>query len=226
MSDKVILLHGLFRTYRCMRKLERTFQTEGYQTLNIDYPSTRLSIEELVEFIHPKIQTFIEPQNIQTQKQSNSSTATPTKLHFVGHSLGGLVIRAYIHKYRPENLGRVVQLGSPNRGSEVADFLEKFTFFRWLYGPAGLQLTTDLNRTAHLFGPVDYELGIIAGTWALNPAALLIPSTNDGLVSVESTKLTGMKEHLVLPVEHTFFSEYSTVIQQVAHFLKVGSFQQ
>src|ERR1700758_1518490 len=109
-NDGVVILHGIFRTRRSMAKLTRFLEENGYKTLNLGYPSTRKSIEEIVEHIHPAVQEF--------------SSGIRGKLHFVGYSMGGLVIRRYLYCFRPKNLGRVVMLGAPNHGSEAADFIK------------------------------------------------------------------------------------------------------
>lgn len=210
-GDYVVLLHGIGRTSAAMAKLEKSLTADGYQVLNIDYPSREKSLADLVETIHPQIK--------------NAAADTSRKLHFVGYSMGGLLARAYVKKYPPENVGRIVLLGTPNKGSEVADLLEKTAAFNWFYGPAGKELTTAFNQES-LFGKPDYDVGVIAGTRTVDPVSyFIIPGANDGKVSVESTKIDGMKDHLVLPVTHTFMPQNKTVIAQVKNFIKSGMFR-
>lgn len=146
-QQKVVLLHGIWRTSKSMVLIARHLRKQGYAVLNLTYPSTKLPLEALVEEIHAKIAAFAE----------GATT------HFVGHSMGGLLIRAYLTLHRPPTLGKVVMLGTPNHGSEVADFLKDWWLFRRVFGPAGKQLITNQGAIAPLFGPVDYPLGIIAG---------------------------------------------------------------
>jgi len=205
-NETVVLLHGIFRTSRSMRGLEKYLSGKNYQVININYPSTHHPLEELVKIIHKQI-----PQS--------------SIVHFVGYSLGALLIRAYLAKYRPENLGRVVMYGPPNKGSEVADFLKNFLLYKKLYGPAGQQLITKQNAIAHIFAPVDYELGIIAGNRTIDPICyFILPRPNDGKVSIISTKLDGMKEHIVIPATHTFFPQNKKAWELTYKFLKIGSF--
>jgi pimeloyl-ACP methyl ester carboxylesterase len=213
-SGYVVLLHGIARGKGAMAKMEKALEQEGYIVLNIDYPSRKKPIEDLVA----DIRHVIEAARIPASK----------KLDFVGHSMGGLIIRAYIYKYKPENLGRVVMLGTPNQGSEVADFLADNFLYKRYYGPAGQQLITDQNRFEKIFGAIDYDLGVIAGDWSLDPISslLIIPGKNDGKVAVARTKIKGMKDHIILHATHTFMPSNPGVIRQTAHFLKQGKFLQ
>jgi len=183
----------------------------GFKTFHIGYSSTRQTIEQIVESIHPRIETF-------------AKTIQGT-LHFVGYSMGGLITRAYLHKYPVSNLGRVVMIGTPNHGSEVADFIQNWWLYKKLYGPAGQQLVTKLPNTEELLGKVNYELGIIAGNKTASfIGSYIIGKENDGKVSVESTKLEGMKEHIVIPVSHVYMPHSAKVRKLVRRFLQEGAF--
>jgi len=209
-GDDVVLLHGIGRTSDCMSKLQTALELQGYRVLNIDYPSRQDTISNLADQMEEQIKAF--------------SADKSRKLHFVGFSMGGLVARAYIHRHRPENLGRVVLMGTPNQGSEVADFLDGFPLFDWFYGPAGKELTTAFNRDA-VFGVPDYPVGVIAGTWTVDPVSYyIIPGANDGKVSVDRTTVEGMADKTVLPVTHAFMPLNATVIAATLAFLKEGAF--
>lgn len=211
MRDGVIIIHGIFRTHRSMRKLANYLEDNGYEVLNLGYPSTKHSIEVVADVIHPRIAAFAE--------------SIPDKVHFVGYSMGGLVIRAYLHRYKPQNLGRVVMIGTPNQGSEIADFLQNRKLYRMLYGPAGQQLITDQSSFAHHFGTVDYEVGVIAGNRPVDLiSSRIIGKANDGKVSIDSTKLTGMKDHVIVRSSHTFFPSNRQMLQQTLAFLQHEKF--
>jgi hypothetical protein len=139
--------------------------------------------------------------------------------------MGGLITRAYLKEYRPENLGRVVMLGTPNKGSQVADFLRDNFLYKKIYGPAGQELVTGRDADA-LFGKVDYPLGIVAGTYSIDPISskLIIKVPSDGKVSVESTKCEGMADHILLPASHTFMPNNKEVIAAALAFVKDGAF--
>lgn len=213
MSEQmVIMLHGLARTSRSMAKLANHLVNEGYVVHNIQYPSTRLSIDALTEWLHERI--------------SNQIQVFSGTVHFVTHSMGGIVTRSYLGRYRPARLGRVVMLAPPNQGSEMADFLKDNFLFRTINGPAGQELGRKVNHAFSRFGEVNYEVGIIAGT--VNReffSKWIVEGIQDGKVSVECTKIAGMKDHIVLPVTHTYMMRNPMVIAQVQHFLKHGVFK-
>jgi pimeloyl-ACP methyl ester carboxylesterase len=210
-DDGVVLLHGIVRGRRSMQGLARFLAARGHRTLNLDYPSTRRPIEAIAVQIHPEIVPF--------------ARSVPGKLHFVGHSMGGLVIRAYLHRYRPPNLGCVVMLGTPNQGSEVADILKNRWAYRKFFGPAGQQLVTELTATDALFGRIDYRLGVIAGSRSIDPiSSLIIGDPNDGRVSIERTKIVGMTDHVVVAVSHAFLPASKQVHRLVLEFLCQGRF--
>lgn len=210
-GDYVVILHGIARSSKHMQNLANCLQKDGFDVINLDYPSTTHTIEELTEIVNNKI----------------SKRATENKpIHFVGYSMGGLMVRALLHKYNYPNLGKVVQLAPPNQGSEVADFVKNFWPYRKMYGPAGQQLITDQSAVKHLFGEISYELGIIAGNASIDPiSSMIIPGANDGKVAVEKTKLSVMKDHIVVRATHTFFPSSRIVQKQTLHFLKHGQFQ-
>lgn len=200
------------RTRRSMAGLARFLAQQGFSVLNLGYPSTKYSIEKLVDVIRPEIEAL-----------TRSSDA---KIHLVGFSMGGLLIRAYLCKYRPSRLGRVVMLGTPNGGSEVADLLKDLKLYRWLYGASGQQLITAQGAFMHLFGSVDYELGIIAGNRSIDPlSSRVIGKPNDGKVSIDSTKIEGMKDHIVVPSSHTFLPSNKIAWRQTLAFLQSGQFE-
>lgn len=209
-EDCVILLHGLARSDKSMSKLAERIGEEGYAVVNYGYPSTDFEIEDLARTHVP---LAIE------------ACADSSRIDFVTHSLGGIILRQYLEDNHIARLHRVVMLGPPNRGSEVVDKLRGVPGFELVNGPAGLQLGTDTSSVPLSLGPADFEVGIIAGTRSINLIlSQFLSNPDDGKVSVESTKLAGMSDHITVPVSHPFLMRRGKAIDQVIAFLKTGRF--
>ncbi|MCE2594381.1 alpha/beta hydrolase [Motilimonas cestriensis] len=209
-KETVILLHGLVRTPRSMNTIAKHLRRQGYQVVNLGYASRQHDVMTLANQVMP---------------QALAQCQADHTIHFVTHSLGGILVRAYLSKHKIEQLGRVVMLAPPNQGSEIVDKLGHLRLFKWINGEAGLQLGTDEMSMPKRLGAVDYELGVIAGTRSVNLIlSTLMPRPNDGKVSVSSTKIAGMKAHLTLPVTHTFLMTNRRVLTAISAFLATGLF--
>lgn len=213
--DRVVLLHGIGHSRHNMYAVARVLRREGYSVTAITYPSLRHSIAALAGFLEQRL------DDLEIWKQ-------PGRFHFVTHSMGGLLLRHYLDTRRDRipagRLGRVVMLGPPHGGSEIADFLRNFPPYKWFYGPAGQELTT-AARAQDKSEPY-YDLGIVAGTlgWLYVFANRLIPAPHDGRVAVARTTLPGMKDHIPLPATHSLMAWQPAVLRQIVHFLKEGVF--
>jgi len=204
-GEYVVLLHGIKRTGSSMVKMHNRLVEANFVPINITYPSTKHNIDELADFIHNKIKTLDKNK----------------KINFVTHSMGGLVAHQYIYKYKPENIGRVVMLSPPLQGSEVADNLKNLWLYKKSFGPAGQELGTD-----RIPPPVNFELGIITGDRSIAPvSSIMIDGKDDGKVSVENSKIDGMKDHITIHATHTFIMKNNTAIKQVLNFLINGRFE-
>ena len=213
-SECIILLHGLARTSSSMSAMAERLQANGYIVINVDYPSR-----------HKKIETLSELAVNEGLKFCRKDKAN--RIHFVTHSLGGILVRYYLSLNNIPELGRVVMLAPPNQGSKVVNEFSWMPGYEMLNGPAGYQLGTDEKSIPLELGPADFELGIIAGDYTIN----LILSTafdepNDGKVAVKDTKLEGMKDFLVVHRSHPFIMQADEVIDQVLHFIQQGYFKQ
>lgn len=209
--EGVVLLHGLARTPRSLRHMERALQRDGFATLNLGYESRKYPLEVLVGGIDAGIVPF---------------AADLDALHFVTHSMGGLLARLYLARHRPPQLKRVVMLGTPNGGSEVADFLKDFPPYCAFYGPAGQQVGTQRRELFSALPAPDYAIGIIAGIRTIDPIAsyFIVPRPNDGRVSVANTKLEGMAGHVVVKATHSGLLAHRGAIDQTLAFLRDGKF--
>ncbi len=211
-QDTVILLHGLGRSRLSMQWLARQFTNAGYTVVNEGYPSTRLGIAEAADHLH--------------QRLAPRLGTVPGRVHFVTHSLGGIVVRDLLQRHRPANLGRVVMLGPPNQGSELVDRLARNPVYRWATGPAGQELGTAPTSTPNLLGPVDFEVGVIAGRSSLNPLfSSWLKGPNDGKVSVARAAVPGLTDLFVVPRSHTYLMRSGEVARQALHFIAHGRFE-
>jgi len=210
-AETVLLLHGLARSSFSMSILERRLKRAGFRVRSKGYGSTRANISQHVAWL----------DEVLTQEDM-SKTKT---LHFVTHSLGGIILRKYLQDRTLPNLGRVVMLAPPNQGSEIVDHLREWPLFRYIMGPSGQELGTDPQGVPNSLGKVDFELGVITGNASKSIlGAMFLPSPHDGTVAVEAAKVDGMKDFLVVPHSHAFIMNSPNVANQVAIFLRTGKF--
>jgi triacylglycerol lipase len=212
-SESVILLHGLCRTSRSMTKLEHALTQAGYTVHNVDYPSRTAHIQKLADDAIGKAVADCREDGA-------------TRIDFVTHSMGGILVRSYLARHSMPDLGRVVMLAPPNQGSEVVDKLGGWFFFQWINGPAGNELGTDKDSTPNQLGPAHFPLGVIAGDRTINwiNSFTMIPGPDDGKVSIGRAKLTGMSDFRVIHTTHPFIARNNKVIRQTIAFLRTGKF--
>jgi len=200
-----------------MGKMASTLEDRGYQVANINYPSRHHTVEDL------SLSAIGEALEICNTGFDEHQTR---KIHFITHSMGGILLRYYLAHHTIRNLGRAVMIAPPNQGSEIVDRLGTMPGFQLFNGPTGMQLGTDENSIPRTLGPVNFPVGIIAGSRSINPLlSMNLPKPNDGKVSVESTKVKGMADFIELPLNHTFIMRNQQVIQQALLFIETGRFQ-
>ena len=205
-----MLLHGLYRSERAMRPLETPLRDAGFLVVNLSYASRSGSPDALVSSLGAALE---------------ACCAATQKLHFVTHSLGGIVTRAYVAAHRPANLGRVVMLAPPNHGSPLADLVASSSLLRFMLGPTAARLGTDPASLPNSLPPADFEVGVIAGTATRNPlGALFLDGDSDGAVPVASARLEGMTDFITVDEAHTFIMRSDEVADQAVRFLKSGRF--
>jgi len=205
----VIYLHGIGRSSRSMRPILDAMAADGFVHVPFEYPSTRVPLEQSANFLH----TLIE------------SLTDVSKISFVVHSMGGLVVRRYLKDHNDPRLHRLVMLGTPNSGAELADMLKRNMLFRTVYGPAGQELVTGKDGTIGSLPAPTFEFGVIAGgkgdDAGFNP---LLPGDDDGTVTIASTRLPGASDFLRIPKLHSFLMSDETAIAAVQCFLEHGRF--
>ncbi len=246
-ADTVILLHGLGRTSWSMSHLASALTRDGYHVVNLTYPSRTVPLETLArDWLPQQLRSLdlaaVAAHPITPSASSDSSTAAP-RVHFVTHSMGGILVRLWLRDCgAPANLGHVVMLAPPNAGSELTDRLNAFPPFHWFTGANGRRLGTAVTDLPRALGPWPATssshatsapnpasapaLGIIAADRSLNPFfSALLPGPDDGKVTVASTRLAGMADHLVLPYSHTWLAWHAETARQIRAFLVAGHFQ-
>jgi pimeloyl-ACP methyl ester carboxylesterase len=209
-GETVIILHGLGRSERSMSKLAEALARTGYEIHNLGYASTDAPPETLLADLDNRIR---------------DCCMTASRLHFVGHSLGGILARAWIARHRPPNLGRLVMLAPPNQGSTLADRFHDRWPMSAIMGPALEALGTEAMSLPNTLPPPDYPVGIIAGTGTINPlGTLLIPGEDDGIISICATRLEGAADYLIVNDSHALIMRSREVIENTAAFLATGRF--
>ncbi len=209
-GENVVLLHGLARTKKSMSKMEAALSSHGYKVLNINYPSREYSVEVLAEQIRQRV----------TDEFEDGET-----VHFVTHSMGGILVR-HIQAVDPlKNIGRVVMLSPPNQGSEIVDKLRGQKMYYWINGPSGLQLGTEEQGFIWNLPEVSFELGVITGDRSINwILSTMISGPDDGKVGVERAKVEGMRDFKVVHATHPYIMKNEKVIQDTLKFLNLGKF--
>ena len=195
-----------------MSGLQRTLKARGYRVINVNYPSTRISIAQAAD-------------ECLGRAMRERMRDPKVRVHFVTHSMGGIVLRQYLTTHRVQNLGRVIMLGPPNHGSPLANRLKRNFFYKLLTGPAGQELGTDSNSVPSKLGPASFDLGIIAGDRSIQPFfSSSFRGSNDGIVEVEGTRLKGMRAWMLVHHSHFFLPWARDVRMAVTNFLEHGWF--
>ncbi len=205
----VIYLHGIGRTSKSMRPILDAMPKDGFVHVPFEYPSTRVPIKQSAGYLHSLIESLTDV----------------SRISFVVHSMGGLVVRCYLKDHSDPRLYRMIMLGTPNNGAELADMLRRNVMFRTVYGPASQELVTDPDGTIGTLPTPAFEFGVIAGgkgdDRGFNP---LLPGDDDGTVTISSARLAGASDFLRIPKLHSFLMNDETAIAATGCFLEHGRF--
>lgn len=207
-GEGVLLIHGIIRSSKSMAKFREPLEAAGYRVFPFDYPSTRVDLEASADYLHQVIESL---EGIE-------------RLHIVAHSMGGIVTRTYWSKHRDPRLSRLVLIGSPHNGAELADIMRgKANFvFKPIFGPAGQQLVTDPEGFIAKLPIPDCEFAIVAGSHPPKGFNPLIPGDDDGVVSLHSTQLPGATDSLKVDTLHLNLLRSEAVVSATVRYLQVG----
>jgi len=207
----VVLLHGLARGPWSMALLGRRLAKAGFRVHNLSYPSRPESLDEAVQALR--------------QAVDRRRLAESEGLNWVTYSLGGLVARSYLARFRPEGRDRMVMMAPPNQGTPIVDSIGHFRVFRLAFGELATQLGTASDSVPSRLEALRAETGVIAGNRWINPVGgWLLDEDHDGTVTVDGTRLPGLADHLVLPHTHSFMMNAPRVAAEATHFLRHGRF--
>ena len=166
-------------------------------------------------------QPLLQPISFKSDRPLECFPDGQQPIHFVTHSLGGIIVRQLAFAGLIEKFGRVVMLSPPNQGTEVVDKLGNLALFSAISGPPGRELGTGSHARPAQLGIPPFELGVITGTRSINLfLSLMIPGPDDGKVSVKRAKLEGIKDFLAAPVTRPFIMKSDKIIEQTIHFLR------
>jgi pimeloyl-ACP methyl ester carboxylesterase len=208
MSGKaVVAIHGIIRSSKSFAKMRGRLTDAGYEVVGFDYPSTRVEISDSAEYLHSVLESL---EGIE-------------EIHIVVHSMGGLVVRSYLSKHRDPRIKRMVMIGVPNLGADMADRLRENPLYRAIFGPAGQQLVTDPAGFIARLPTPDFEFAVIAGSrGSMDGYNPLIPGDDDGTVGVSSTRLAGAADFATVRGLHAFLMANDESIDQTLRFLQEG----
>lgn len=204
--ETVVLLSGLWLPGGCLSLLKRRLRACGFDVRVFEYRSVRAGLSEnaraLQDFLH---------------------TLPADTVHFVGYSLGGIVIRALFELYPKQRPGRIVTLATPHLGSRVATHLIGHRWGARLLGRSVGDLATGAPQS---WAPPARDFGSLAGNvgFGLGMCFVRLPRPHDGSITVAETRLPGITGHVVLPAAHFSMLLSARVARETCRFLKTGRF--
>lgn len=212
LNESVIILHGFAKKPLSMRRIAYFLENEGYTVHYVAYPSIKQEWGIVKDLVYKQIDGIVTKTSYR-------------KIHFVGHSLGGLFIRSYLgERERIKNIGHVVTVGSPNKGTQFVDHYKETWWFKFL-GEIPLMLSSKGSPFLSSLKPPYYKLGVIAGNFNIPFQEHILTGKDDGLVQVESTKVDGMTDFIIINTIHGLLQYNKKVIRQTIHFLHYGHFK-
>ncbi|GAA0451422.1 alpha/beta hydrolase [Alkalibacillus silvisoli] len=211
---KVILIHGFFRTDRDMKPMAEYLEKQGYDCYTPDLPLTFNEFDVIVTLVEDLLEAVVA-----------SGIGADEKVHLVGHSTGGLVIRKLLTDTNYlDYIGNCVLIGTPNRGSQLADLASKVRGYIDIFKTVR-SLSTEYLENVDFQNDTGIDIGAIAGdqsNFAFDP---FIPGDNDGYVEVDSVYYPGLKDFIVLPYGHREIHHEEETYEHVDYFLRYEQFK-
>lgn len=204
-KQAVVLVHGLWMKGWVLAWQKRRLARRGYRAYLFSYATMRMDLKQNAE----RLAAFI-------------ASLPESRIHFIGHSLGGLVILEALKKSADARIAGVVLLGPPYADCQAARILGSRRFGRWMLGKSLPQWVESEKIAWSGKAP----LGVIAGSrrFGLGMFFTRFAGVNDGVVALEETKIPGMSAHVVLPVAHSEMIFSSKVIDAACRFFDEGRF--
>lgn len=214
-NEIIILVHGFNKNKKDMSFLQKYFNNLNYETVTLSLPTIFSSLEHCTDLFEEKL---FKIQNIKNNRYS--------KIHFVGHSFGGLIIRKFLSRHFIKNIGRCVLIATPNQGSQLADITNNyFSFSLNIVKSLKSMLIQNLNISSPINESI--EIGVIAGNKCnLLLGHLFLPKNNDGRVEINSTKIDNMKDYIILEYGHKEIHHKLKTANYIKSFLQKGEFIQ
>ena len=203
----VVLLHGLLRNSRSMDWIALDLRRAGYDVIAPDYPTTRKTIQEHAEWLKSLIDNL-----------------PCDNVYIVAHSLGSLISREYLSKYKSESVKKLIMIAPPNHGSEKADRYRNIFLYRWVFGKVAQVVTSDTLQGPHDLGLPHCPFGIIAGGKGIEGYSKKIPGNDDGVLSVKSTYLKEAQDFLIINSSHNGIVKHKATSSNIISFLQTGKF--
>lgn len=198
-GDYVIVLHGYLRSYKSMQKICQFLDKKNFIVFNCDYRSTKYSIDIIANELLKKFITRFCTKKYKT-------------IHFIGHSMGAVIIRKFLQDNPMLNLGKVVMISPPNHGSYIADILTKIPFSDYVFGPSLKQLSTTKNSFVNRLPNIKCDCGIITAQY-------------DWVVSQNSTMLVGADDYTEISATHYGILSNKRLPGLIYNFLSSSCFE-
>ena len=205
----VVLAHGILKNSKNMKFLEDGIQAEGYSTISVNLPLTFGTLEDSCRSLEKQIASQLDKYKV---------------VHFVGYSMGGLVIQKFLSMSPLKNLGNSVFIATPNKGSKLADVATLFPVVGRVFKPL-TDLKTNRKPDDVFKHNKDLKVGVIAGTKNnIIYSKLFMSSNSDGMVETDSAQLDEMHDFTDFHYGHQDIHFKKEVLIAVVDFLKYGAF--